>query len=440
MKKLFSTCKGNQNGATIVLMAVSLATLIGFSALAIDVGYMYATRNELQNIADAAALAAATKMGAIYLEQSPKDHATFNMQVHEVVIKAAATSVALENNAGGSNEGISLLDDDILIGKWNWDEGKLDTGSGLVGPTAVQVITRRDSGANGPVETFFANIFSLFGGDHDTFDASAVATAALSGPAVMDEGELNTPFGIAETLFDCDKNITFYPTNESCAGWHNFFDQGGATDFGQTFLNLIMGYRYGEADGITGENWLKDNFTGWWNKTKPDKRPVPEVIAQTTAYQDEYYFSNGTVSTLISSSDDCLEWDDKIYDLENYEADYKDMTSPSGHTAQKKDEPYDEITTQPQAWAALFDFFRFVDGDGNPEVWTATVPVYSVDDGCNPSGLAEIVGYSRLVIKAYDPKKNVIIADVNCDMVVVSALSGGGQFGNVLGSIPNLVQ
>jgi len=48
----------NQAGATAIIVAITLPMLIGFGALAVDVGYMYVNKNELQNVADAAALAA----------------------------------------------------------------------------------------------------------------------------------------------------------------------------------------------------------------------------------------------------------------------------------------------------------------------------------------------------------------------------------------------
>ena len=41
------------------LAAIGLLSLLGFAALAIDVGYLFVVRNELQNAADAAALAGA---------------------------------------------------------------------------------------------------------------------------------------------------------------------------------------------------------------------------------------------------------------------------------------------------------------------------------------------------------------------------------------------
>ena len=47
----------NESGATIVYVAIILGVLVMFTALAIDVNHLYAVRNELQDAADAGALA-----------------------------------------------------------------------------------------------------------------------------------------------------------------------------------------------------------------------------------------------------------------------------------------------------------------------------------------------------------------------------------------------
>ena len=46
----------------MILVAISLVVLIGFAALAIDIGYFYHTKNQLQGAADAAALAGAIRL------------------------------------------------------------------------------------------------------------------------------------------------------------------------------------------------------------------------------------------------------------------------------------------------------------------------------------------------------------------------------------------
>ena len=68
MKKLcyFSKQLKDNKGVTAVVVAIFLVGFIGFAALAIDVGYLMTARNELQNIADGAALAGARTLGRIY--------------------------------------------------------------------------------------------------------------------------------------------------------------------------------------------------------------------------------------------------------------------------------------------------------------------------------------------------------------------------------------
>ena len=51
--------QGERKGAVIVMVAVLMVVLLGCVALAVDIGYLYVARAELQRAADAAALAGA---------------------------------------------------------------------------------------------------------------------------------------------------------------------------------------------------------------------------------------------------------------------------------------------------------------------------------------------------------------------------------------------
>ncbi|WP_305041470.1 pilus assembly protein TadG-related protein, partial [Geoalkalibacter sp.] len=62
MNKSAKPYRVGEKGAVAVLVAVLLMFLIGMVALVVDVGYLYATRSELQNAADAAALAGARQL------------------------------------------------------------------------------------------------------------------------------------------------------------------------------------------------------------------------------------------------------------------------------------------------------------------------------------------------------------------------------------------
>src|SRR5688572_10076910 len=52
----------NQKGAIAIVVAVSLAALVGFVGLVIDVGHLFVTKTELQDAADACALAAVKEL------------------------------------------------------------------------------------------------------------------------------------------------------------------------------------------------------------------------------------------------------------------------------------------------------------------------------------------------------------------------------------------
>lgn len=215
----------NQRGATIVIVAVILPLLLGMAALAIDIGYVYATKNELQNVADAAALAAAGELGYIYQGLSSEEQLSYFCD--PTTIKAIAVNIAEKNTAAGVS--ISINSDDIIIGKW---ESAQSTGDKftptLYSPDAVRVKSRRDDLANGPITTFFASIFKVFGAtDPEIVSVDAVATAALMGPNIAYENSLPIPVGIPKYRFEseyCDNDIKFHPTGdfEGCAGWHTY--------------------------------------------------------------------------------------------------------------------------------------------------------------------------------------------------------------------------
>ena len=56
--RLIRLARGHK-GATLVFVAIAMVMLLGFAALAVDLGYLYVVRGELQNAADSGALAGA---------------------------------------------------------------------------------------------------------------------------------------------------------------------------------------------------------------------------------------------------------------------------------------------------------------------------------------------------------------------------------------------
>ncbi len=152
-----------RRGATAVMVAVAIPVLIGFAALTIDVGLIYNTKTDLQRAADAAALAAAGRLG---------DYETGNPIVlgREAAMNVTASNAVL-------NKTVTIENSDIVFGRavLNPNNGQFDFVPTNVFPDAAKVTVRKAEGsANGGVSLFFARIFGK-----DTQDVTAEAIAML---------------------------------------------------------------------------------------------------------------------------------------------------------------------------------------------------------------------------------------------------------------------
>jgi len=289
-----------------------------------------------------------------------------------------------------------------------------------VGPDAVRVIARRDtSSAQGQITTFLARVFNI-----DAVNVvSEKAIAALTGPSYVNEGELKTPFGLSENQFpnDCTPVINFSPTTSSCAGWHNFFDPINASNMQKKLLGLIEGDTVCEHcndcercnDGAltltNGPTWLEANFN-------ISKTPTP-METPATSTGDEFNFQGGTISSLFLGG----------YLGSDYNGNTGTVYGDDKH---------------PAPMIALFDYFRYRDGDEDDSVWTATIPVYKDEDSCiNPNTALEIVGFAKIVVFTADPPPlSSLQVHVDCNLIVIEGRGGGGAYGNLKGTIPNLVK
>jgi Flp pilus assembly protein TadG len=140
-----------KRGAVAVLTVVMLVVLIGFASLTIDVGVMFNTRAELQNTADAAALA-----GAQMLPDG-----------------AAARQTAVEYaNRNSSRHGIVVANSDVVLGHWDAAAAVFTPGGAPV--DAVHVLARCTESNGNPLKLFFAPILGI-----SQTDVSASATASF---------------------------------------------------------------------------------------------------------------------------------------------------------------------------------------------------------------------------------------------------------------------
>src|SRR5262245_22041558 len=179
---------GNSRGAVAVLTAIFMVVLLAMGAAAIDIGHALVARNELQNVSDAAALPGDRALAIIYQGMTPAAQQTYSVTAaNRATIVAAAQATAVANSAAGVP--ITINAADIAVGHWNFNT-RVFTASAAT-PTAVRVIARRDSAANGPISTFLASVIGM-----SSVSVNAVATANL-GPlnSVLPPATMNAPFG-----------------------------------------------------------------------------------------------------------------------------------------------------------------------------------------------------------------------------------------------------
>ena len=161
-----------RRAATVVVIAITVPVLLGATALTVDIGYLINVRLQLQNTADAAALA-----GAQLLHDQNQ-------------ARSAAHQYAVTNFP---NAGTVLADNDLYLGNWNTEQGVFTAGGTPL--NAVRVTTRRSTTNGNPVDLFFAPIFGI----HQS-DVSAEAIA-LGVPRRAGGG---TRFLIDDDMFDTD--------------------------------------------------------------------------------------------------------------------------------------------------------------------------------------------------------------------------------------------
>jgi hypothetical protein len=163
----------DESGGVAVITAICLVFLIGFVALVLDVGNLQAVRNEVQNAADAAALAGARALfplngypdtGLIPLTEPP---------FVTVAVQTARDTVG--QNQAGSIVNLTTAAGDVQTGTWDWNlRTFIPDATPSYNINAVRVMARRDSVANQPVSTWFASILGI-----DSVPVNAEAVAAV---------------------------------------------------------------------------------------------------------------------------------------------------------------------------------------------------------------------------------------------------------------------
>jgi Flp pilus assembly protein TadG len=163
-----------QRGTVSVIVAFFLPVMLGIASLAIDLSYLHLVRNELQNAADAAALAGAARL---------RNNSSASLQW------TAAEQTARQAVTWNTADGQSLTDGTVQTGYWNPStHGAVLQGLPMT-PTrndvpAVQVQLHKSAGQNnGEVPSFFARLWGWL-----STPLHVTAVAGLTSPGAIAPG------------------------------------------------------------------------------------------------------------------------------------------------------------------------------------------------------------------------------------------------------------
>jgi hypothetical protein len=165
---------------------------LGVGALAVDLAYLHVVRNELQNDADAAALAGARKLYTRGASELDWPGAT-----------TTATDAIRLNRAAGRLLEVGL----IQTGYWDTTRDVSDLQGVSTKPTdapAVQVSLGKSDGQNdGPVRTFFARIWGVYD--------KPVRVTAVAGVHSPSSAALTFPVAIAQCMYQTNWDLSTQP-------------------------------------------------------------------------------------------------------------------------------------------------------------------------------------------------------------------------------------
>jgi len=447
IKRLILT---NSRGGVLVLVTLLLTVLVGVAALAIDIGYISTTKNELQNVADASALAATGELGRYYIDISTDG--TYSSAYGDT-IRDVASEAGLNNMAGGMAISVSQ----VQIGSWDGDTHTFTNATTY--PNAVKVSARRAEGANGPISSFFAGVFNI-----DSFDVDTDAVAALTGQGILLPGESKLPLGVSEQWFvdsdgdgvkdGCREEIHLSDTGTSCAGWHTYYEGSNTTQLNANLFGTILDYTDTDvvvdlvdleilATRLAGELELVDDEVDW-------------------------LILNYGTDLLLNENREGLAWLLLRFNYSpsflNYITNGKKVIPYEAPGAESGIDSFEftggvigAVFSEDDAMPALFDFFKvrddddtkildeydnpILDADGNEQdTWRTSVPVYEdPGDTCtNPNTTTLIVGVADILVKSINPPPdNSVDIEITCSYEDVR---GSGGTGGVVGTIPNLVE
>ncbi|MCE9680782.1 TadG family pilus assembly protein [Halomonas alkalisoli] len=365
---------GRQRGVSIVLLALALFMLLGFTALSVDGGNLFVAKNELHNAADAGSLAGARMLYTA-------DGSSVNSGANQVATDAAQAN----NSQNSASEVVSALrghwsfatrtftpDDSLepvnLSEKSTAELDQYDPFDPFI--NAVEVVTARQQPQ---VEAFFGRIFGFEG-----YDVSARSVAYIGFAGTLRPEDVDMPIAICkDAITNPDGNFTcnvgrMISSNDETGGWTNYSHEltGGASandlkkimaDGGSNPDELFFGK---EIETVKGQ--LADIYTDFYNKWS-DTTGKSEPWTLTLPVID---CSDGIQpsSPLVGTVEIHVVWvvdknSQKVEDEAPEEMRLHNMEDPAWDDWENNSS--DGVTR----WSSFVDHFGLVEDDGDPAEW-----------------------------------------------------------------------
>ncbi|MBN2328990.1 MAG: pilus assembly protein [Candidatus Omnitrophica bacterium] len=223
------TSRENEQGSVLVLVAVCITLFMLFLALTIDFGLMIQKKGQLQNVADAAALAAAQELVDEDLLTSGANQSDDIVSARNYAEMYAASNIT-DFNVDRNSENIES--GGVLVG---YIDDPMDMTSPLrtsdvSNYNSVKVTASMTNELNGPLQLFFGGVTGV---NNIEMQASSVATIEnriLGFKLVEGESLPMLPFAIYED------------------SWNDAFD--GVSDFDQYSVDDASGIVTSGSDGV----------------------------------------------------------------------------------------------------------------------------------------------------------------------------------------------
>ena len=240
----------SEEGTVVVLAAVFIIVLMGFAALAIDVGMIMTARAELQNVADAGVLA-----GVSQLLEENYDGAV-----------GQASVFASQNTCLG--QAVALGTGDIELGNYDFDSKVFTPGGG---GSAIRVTARRSQGSTqGPLPLFFMGVLGP-----SVADVEASAIAAVDNRVTGFDGSvvgILMPFTVHQDVVGSSPTIGYtfnlYPNQTTTQGGSSPGNNGNGNGNGNGGSQQAPG-NFGLVDlnsSNPGTNvlrsWIEEGYPG----------------------------------------------------------------------------------------------------------------------------------------------------------------------------------